>query len=66
MEDPTPPASETPPPLPRWFDPELHEPTGAGIVRRSDHALLAADGLPENAALRAEALARRPSHRKGG
>lgn len=38
---------------PTWFDADAHLATAAGIVRRSDHALLAADGRPASGALRA-------------
>ena len=38
--------------LPLWFDKARHEVIGAGIVRRSDHALLDDDGVPQSLALR--------------
>ena len=36
-----------------WFREDLHRITGAGIVRRSDEALLDEEGLPQSNALRA-------------
>ena len=38
--------------LPLWFRDDDHLVTGAGIVRRSDHALLDEEGLPQSLALR--------------
>lgn len=57
--------AETPKEMPGWFDQALHAETAYGIVRRRDHALLAADGFPASDALRAAEAEERDARRKG-